>query len=310
MEEIYCFAGNPLDRVSERRRDADWIAALLDEPATRLIPLRDLKPAIRNGGEMALDWQPVGPWREVIEAGATCALLGIADGRAHFVVDATAADLPADPAIENIDVRTLAPLIAGTEAAILAEARSIVDWHARHRFCAQCGTPSNVAAGGWTRRCPNCKAHHFPRVDPDVIMLAVRGERALLGRGRRRPGARFSCLAGFMEPGETLEDAVRREVCEESGIRCGRVRYLASQPWPFPSTLMMGFLAEGLTEEITVDPEELVEARWFHRDEIRDMVARAATGDPDPAATVPSLPGPVAIAHQICRRWATGRDSV
>jgi NAD+ diphosphatase len=141
-------------------------------------------------------------------------------------------------------------------------------------------------------------------------MLAIRGERALLGRGRRRPGARFSCLAGYMEPGETLEEAVRREVREESGIHCGRVRYLASQPWPFPSTLMMGFLAEALTEEITVDPEELVEARWFERDEIRDMVARAATGDPDPATQVPSLPGPVAIAHQICRRWATGIDSV
>ena len=141
-------------------------------------------------------------------------------------------------------------------------------------------------------------------------MLAVRGERALLGRGRRRPGARFSCLAGFMEPGETLEDAVRREVREESGICCGRVRYLASQPWPFPSTLMMGFLTEALTEEITVDPEELVEARWFARDEIRDMVARAAAGDPDPATTVPSLPGPVAIAHQICRRWANGIDSL
>jgi len=143
-----------------------------------------------------------------------------------------------------------------------------------------------------------------------VIMLAVCGERALLGRGRRRPGARFSCLAGYMEPGETLEDAVRREVREESGIRCGRVRYLASQPWPFPSTLMMGFLAEALTEEITVYPEELVEARWFSREEIRDMVARAANGDPDPATTVPSLPGPVAIAHQICRRWANGFDNV
>jgi NAD+ diphosphatase len=308
MEEIYCFAGNPLDRVSERRRDAEWIASLLEEPATRLIPLRDLKPAIRNGGQMALDWQPVPPWRAVIEAGATCALLGIADGRAHFALDATGADLPTDPATENIDVRTLAPLIAGTEAAILAEARSVIDWHARHRFCAQCGTPTNVSGGGWTRRCPNCKAHHFPRVDPVVIMLAVRGERALLGRGRRRPGARFSCLAGFMEPGETLEDAVRREVREESGIRCGRVRYLASQPWPFPSTLMMGFLTEGLTEEITVDPEELVEARWFSREEIRDMVTRSAAGDPDPATTVPSLPGPVAIAHQICRRWANGLD--
>jgi NAD+ diphosphatase len=222
----------------------------------------------------------------------------------------TSADQPPDPAVENIDVRTLAPLIAGPEAAILAEARSVVDWHARHRFCAQCGTPSEVASGGWARHCPHCKAHHFPRVDPVVIMLAVRGERALLGRGRRRPGARFSCLAGYMEPGETLEDAVRREVREESGIRCGRVRYLASQPWPFPSTLMMGFLTEALSEDITVDPEELVEARWFERHEIRDMVARAAAGDPDPATTVPSLPGPVAIAHQICRRWANGIDSL
>jgi NAD+ diphosphatase len=310
MEEIYCFAGNPLDRMSERRRDARWIAGLLEERATRLIPLRDLKPPIRNDGQMALDWQPVGPWREVIAAGATLVLLGIADGRAHFALDATGIDQPPDPAAENIDVRTLAPLIAGPEAAILAEARSVVDWHARHRFCAQCGTPSEVAAGGWTRHCPRCKAHHFPRVDPVVIMLAVTGERALLGRGRRRPGARFSCLAGFMEPGETLEDAVRREVREESGIRCGRVRYLASQPWPFPSTLMMGFLAEALSEEITVDTEELVEARWFARDEIGDMVARAAAGDPDPATTMPSLPGPVAIAYQICRRWATGVDSV
>src|SRR6516165_3590575 len=237
MEEIYCFAGNPLDRVSERRRDAGWIASLLEEPATRLIPLRDLKPSIRNGGEMALDWQPVAPWREVIAAGATLALLGIAEGRAYFALDATGADLAPDPATENIDVRTLAPLITGGEAAILAEARSVVDWHARHRYCAQCGTPSEVAAGGWTRHCPTCKAHHFPRVDPVVIMLAVRGEHALLGRGRRRPGIRF-----------------------------GRVCYLASQPWPFPSTLMMGFLAEALTEEITVDPEELVEARWFARD--------------------------------------------
>ena len=310
MEEIYCFAGNPLDRVSERRRDAGWIASLLEEPATRVIPLRDLKPPIRNGGQMALDWQPVGRWRDVIATGATLVLLGIVEGRAHFAVDATDAELAPDPATENIDVRTLAPLIAGAEAAILAEARSVVDWHARHRFCAQCGTPSEVASGGWARHCPRCKAHHFPRVDPVVIMLAVRGERALLGHGRRRPGARFSCLAGYMEPGETLEDAVRREVREEAGICCGRVRYLASQPWPFPSTLMMGFLAEALTEEITVDLEELVEARWFERDEIRDMVARAAIGDPDPTTTVPSLPGPVAIAHQICRRWANGFDNV
>src|SRR5439155_26367206 len=173
MEEIYCFAGNPLDRVSERRRDAGWVSSLLDEPGTRLIPLRDLKPPIHNSGEMTLDWQPVGPWREAIAAGATLVLLGIAEGRAHFALDATGADLPPDPATENIDVRTLAPLIAGPEAAILAEARSVVDWHARHRFCAQCGTPSEARGGGGTRHCPAGKARHFPQVDPLVLVPAA-----------------------------------------------------------------------------------------------------------------------------------------
>jgi NAD+ diphosphatase len=139
-------------------------------------------------------------------------------------------------------------------------------------------------------------------------MLATRGDRALLGRNRRRAGARFSCLAGFVEPGETLEEAVRREVREEAGIRCGRVRYLAAQPWPFPSSLMIGFLAEALTEEITVDPEELAEARWFSRDEVRAMVAHAAAGADDPAEV--SLPPPIAIAHHLCRRWSSGLDSV
>ena len=158
------------------------------------------------------------------------------------------------------------------------------------------------------RLCPSCNAHHFPRVDPVVIMLAVNGERCLLGRGLRRPGARFSCLAGFMEPGETLEEAVRREVLEESNIRVGRVRYLASQPWPFPSTLMIGCLAEALTEEITIDPEELGEARWFERDEVRAMVERSRSDEPIPG--VPTLPPPLAIGHQIARRWAFGIDSV
>jgi len=308
MEDIYCFGGNPLDRVSERRDDAAWVAGLLGDPETRMLGLRDLKPLVRSGGTPALDWQPVALWRREIEAGATLVLLGIGDGRAHFAIDATGADMAPDLDAELVDVRALAPAIPGGEAAILAEARSLIDWHARHRFCAQCGSPTAVASAGWVRRCPDCKASHFPRTDPVVIMLAVRGDRALLGRNRRRAGARFSCLAGFMEPGETPEEAVRREVREESGIRCGRVRYLASQPWPFPSSLMMGFLAEAVTEEITVDPEELAEARWFHRDEIREMVKRAATGPDDP--TQVSVPAPIAIAHQICRRWSHGLDQV
>jgi NAD+ diphosphatase len=304
MEEVYCFAGNPLDRASERRRDAEWIRSLLDEPAARILPLYELRPATRGSASPELDWQPVGPWREAIERGATLVFLGLGDDRPFFAIDGGAVAGSAEP----FDARTLAPLLPESEAAILAEARSVIDWHARHRFCAQCGSPTRVVAAGWVRRCPECKATHYPRTDPVTIMLAVRGDKALLGRNKRRPGNRFSCLAGFMEPGETLEEGVRREVFEESGIRVGRVRYLACQPWPFPSSLMMGFLCEALTEEITVDPEELAEARWFSREEIRAMVARAAGGPDDP--TQVSLPGPVAIAHQICRRWSNRLDDV
>jgi NAD+ diphosphatase len=308
MEEVYCFAGNPLDRVSQRRQDGSWIASLLDDPASQLLPLHALKPQMRHSSAASLAWQKVAPWRQLIDDGNTLILLGLRDGRAYFALDATQAEVPTNDETTTMDARAAAAVIDGGEAAILAEARSLIDWHARHRFCAQCGTPSVVASGGWMRLCPNCKAHHFPRVDPVVIMLAVSGDRCLLGRGLRRPGARFSCLAGFMEPGETLEEAVRREILEESGIRIGRVRYLASQPWPFPSSLMMGFLAEALSEEITIDPEELAEARWFERQEVCAMVERSRSDDPIPGLA--TLPPPLAIGHQIARRWAFGIDTV
>jgi NAD+ diphosphatase len=308
MEDVYCFGGNPLDRASERRDDSKWIAMLLAAPNTRLLALRDLKPFTRGTGIPALDWQPAAQWRDQIDSGAPLIFLGLGDGRAHFAIDAAGTDVAPDVDTELIDVRVLAPTMAPGDAAILAEARSLLDWHARHRFCAQCGSPTTMAAAGWKRQCPACRAAHFPRTDPVVIMLATRGERALLGRNRRRPGARFSCLAGFVEPGETPEEAVRREVREEAGVGCGRVRYLGAQPWPFPSSLMMGFLADAVTDEITIDAEELAEARWFSRDEIREMVARAAEGLDDP--TRASVPAPIAIAHHICRRWSSGLDSV
>jgi NAD+ diphosphatase len=308
MEEIYTFAGNPLDRVSERRQNAAWVASLLDDPNSRLLPLHELKPLVRRASAPALAWQPVAPWRALIDDGAILILLGLDGERAHFALDTSALPVPEDQGLEALDARVAASAIAGPEAAILAEARSAIDWHGRHRFCAACGTPSTVASAGWMRLCPNCQTHHFPRVDPVVIMLATRGEHCLLGRNRRRVGNRFSCLAGFMEPGETIEEAVRREVHEESGIICGAVRYLASQPWPFPSTLMIGCLAEALTEEITIDPEELGEARWFAREEVRAMVGRSQTDNPAPE--LPSLPAPLAIGHQIARRWAFDIDSV
>jgi NAD+ diphosphatase len=308
MEEIYCFAGNSLDRASQRRQDAGWVASFFEDPKSRLLPLHELKPQVLKASAAALDWQSVARWRPLIDAGNTLIFLGLRDGQAYFALDATGAPLPCHSEAVTMDARTAAAIIEEGEAAILAEARSLIDWHARHRFCAQCGTPSVPASGGWLRHCPNCQAHHFPRVDPVVIMLAVSGERCLLGRNRRRVGTRFSCLAGFMEPGETLEEAVRREVLEESSIRVGRVRYLASQPWPFPSSLMIGCLAEALTEEITIDPEELGEARWFERDEVRAMVERSRSDDPVPGLV--TLPPPLAIGHQIARRWAFGIDSI
>jgi NAD+ diphosphatase len=307
MEEIYCFAGNPLDRAAPRRQDPDWVAALLDDPHSLILPFFDLKPLVREGPPVMPDWRPVAEWRALLDAGAEPILMGLRDRRAYFALDATTWKSARDGAT-TFDVRALAARLAGGEAAILGEARALVDWHARHRFCARCGTASLVASGGWLRRCPNCETHHYPRVDPVVIMLAVKGERCLLGRNKRRAGARFSCLAGFMEPGETPEEAVRREIFEESGIRTGRVRYLGAQPWPFPSSLMMGFLAEAQSEEITTDPDELAEARWFDRDEVRAMVARSLTDDPAPV--LPSLPPPLAIGHQICRRWAVIGESV
>src|SRR3989442_4391363 len=195
MDDIYCFGGNPLDRASERRNDREWIAALLDDPETRILALRDLKPLTRDTAVPALDWQSVGQWRDQIDTGAPLIFLGLGDGRAHFAIDATGANVGSDVDTELIDVRALAPAIAAGEAAILAEARSLLDWHARHRFCAQCGSSTRVASAGWVRRCSDFPASHLPRTHPVLIMLGNHRERALLRPNPRRAGARFSCLA-------------------------------------------------------------------------------------------------------------------
>jgi NAD+ diphosphatase len=234
-------------------------------------------------------------------------LLGLLDGAPRFgfgLDPETAERLKSRNDLKITDLRSIAVqgMVGADHLPPLAEAKALLGWHARHCFCPNCASPTNVVDAGWRRDCPSCRAQHFPRTDPVVIMLVILGERCVLGRSRRFAPSMWSCLAGFAEPGETIEEAVRREVLEEAGIACGRVKYFASQPWPFPSSIMIGCHAEALSDAIVVDREELEDARWFDRDELALMLKRQ---HPQGLTTPP----PVAIAHHIIRDYVeNGRD--
>ena len=185
------------------------------------------------------------------------------------------------------------------QLAAIAAAKSLVTWHQRHGYCANCGNRTRMSQGGWKRDCPSCKTEHFPRTDPVVIMLVTHGDRCLMGRQKQFPPGMWSCLAGFVEIAETIEDAVRREIFEESGIHCGDVTYYMTQPWPYPSSLMIGCTAEAIDDAITVDLTELEDARWFDRDEAMLLLNRT---HPDGLTG----PHPFAIAHHLLGRWLEG----
>ena len=241
-------------------------------------------------------------------AGRESVFLGVLDGAPRYGLGIEPAALELLKPRHDLritDLRTIAVqgLVGADHLPPLAEAKAVLSWHARHRFCPNCGTPTRVVQAGWRRDCPSCKVEHFPRTDPVVIMLVIAGERALLGRSGRFVPTMWSCLAGFAEPGETIEEAVRREVIEETGVACGRVNYFTSQPWPFPSSLMIGCVAEALSEDIVIDREELEDARWFDREELALMLARQ---HPQGLTTPP----PVAIAHHIIRGYVEDGDNV
>jgi len=227
--------------------------------------------------------------------------LGLMDEapRFGFRLDAQAIELlKARDDLKITDLRSIAVqgLVEPEHLPPLAEAKALLAWHARHSHCPNCGARTDVVQAGWRRDCPACGAEHFPRTDPVVIMLAIAGERCVLGRSPRFAPTMWSCLAGFAEPGESIEEAVRREVLEEVGIACGRIKYFASQPWPFPSSIMIGCHAEALSDSIVVDRDELEDARWFDRDELVAMLKRQ-----HPAGL--TTPPPVAIAHHIIRSF-------
>jgi NAD+ diphosphatase len=297
MEHPIAFSGSPLDRVDHRRRDRAWIEQCLHDESTRILPVWRLSVLVKSGPVPRLAWATPA-LRE--GAGAEPILLGVMDGAAHFALDLSEradplAELAWSEVAEFPDLRAVAGQLPAGEAAIAAQARHLVDWHARNGYCPGCGARTRFKDAGYVRLCVDCGLEHFPRTDPVAIMLVTDGERCLLGRQPSWPQPFFSALAGFVEPGESLEEAVRREVQEEAGIRVGEVRYLASQPWPFPASLMLGCSARALDDRIRVDERELAEADWFTRDEVRAAA--------DAATPRLALPPPMAIAHQLIRAW-------
>ena len=300
------YTASQIDRASEKRNDEAFLHACMEDARAGFYPVAGEMVVLKAGDEIH---DPMFRRDEVAALGrqTETVFLGLIDGAGRFGVGldpSVVEPLKAKNQFVITDLRSIAMqgLVAQDHLPPLAEAKAMLHWHARHRFCSNCGAPSALVEAGWRRDCPVCKATHFPRTDPVVIMLAVDGDRCLLGRQTRFVKGLWSCLAGFVEPGETIEEAVRRETFEEAGVKCGRVAYFASQPWPFPMSLMIGCHAQAVSTEITVDKTELEDVRWFDRDEVAAMMLRR---HPDGLIVT----HPVAIAHHIIRAWLE-RESI
>jgi NAD+ diphosphatase len=283
------FTGSPLDRADHLRTDPAALAGLMNWRA-RLLRLDGLNPVFDQCG--ALEW---GTLAEAAEE-AELVFLGLLDGTACFA--AVPDEGATGPAYANPAIWQAMQLLSAPDLALYGGARSLVDWHARHRFCARCGGGTVLSKGGWQRDCPQCEAQHFPRTDPVAIMLVEHGDSLLLGRQPRFPPRIFSALAGFVEPGESIEETVAREVFEEAGVRVRDVTYVASQPWPFPSQLLIGCHSVCDDPAIAIDSRELEEARWFTRAELEEARAAGAEGTADLI-----FPRSVAIAHHLVMWW-------
>ena len=285
------FTGSPLVRIDVERDNRAFFDEQVGSLSARLLRLDGLTPQVTAEGTLS--------WGSLAEADpdADLALLGLIDGKPRFV---SLAHVDEDPAQRSAAMNTALTMLESEEAATYAAARCLVDWHCRHSFCARCGRKTHIMRSGWARRCDRdsggCGTEHFPRTDPVVIMLAEYESKVLVGRQHRWPQGRYSALAGFVEVGESIEEAVARELHEEAGIVVGDVRYVASQPWPFPSQLMIACIARSQSDAINLDANELEHAFWASRDDIRAALA----GSPD----APFLaPPPYAIAHTLLTAW-------
>jgi NAD+ diphosphatase len=296
------FVSNILDRAAHLRGHDEKLLALENHRDARAYVVHRESLVVKreaNGSRALLTID------EALQFGANpgTVFLGLRDGAAVFGmgISAPAAEkllTRDDVAVSELRGMIMQGALPTDQLSAIAMAKSMVSWHQRHGFCANCGTRTAMKEGGWKRDCPNCKTEHFPRTDPVVIMLVTSGEKCLLGRQKQFAPGMWSCLAGFVEAAETIEDAVRREIFEESGIRCTEVTYYMTQPWPYPSSLMIGCSARAITEEIVVDHAELEDARWFSRAEATLMHRRE---HPDGMFAA----HPLAIAHHLIGRWLT-----
>jgi NAD+ diphosphatase len=308
MREPNFFANGGIDRRGPDRGDEAWLAARLADPSTRIVPVW------RSCNLMVLGEDPGAVLIErheadlLVESGAETAFLGMLDDRAHFAVELSHIDDPIaahgldDAGVgggEFVDLRNTGGLLDPRSGALLAYARGLMFWHKRHRHCGACGHPTHSTVGGHVRVCANadCALQHFPRTDPAVIMLVTDGDRCLLGKAPRFIPGMYSTLAGFVEPGESLEEAVAREVYEEAGIRVTDVRYHSSQPWPFPASIMLGFHATATTTEISLNDEELADAVWKTREELINS----------PEDDIFRLPRGISIARRLVDDWIEGK---
>jgi NAD+ diphosphatase len=280
------FTGSRLDRADHLRLDEAKLAELAGHSRARLLRLAGLDPVLDEGG--ALLWSPLAG----VERETEMIFLGIESGVPHFAPLVRAA-----PGARAWSVFALLNRMAAADAAVWGGARSLIEWHNRHGFCSMCGAPTALFRAGWGRRCPVCRAEHFPRVDPVVIMLAEHEGKVLLARQPQYPQGRYSALAGFVEPGESIEEAVARELQEEAAVEASDIRYVASQPWPFPGQLMIACTARAASGEVTLDETELEDSLWASRADIAAAFAGAES-----ARFL--APPPYAIAHTLLKHWA------
>jgi len=302
----HVFSRNPIDRGERERRDENTISSMAESPDSLFLPLRNLDLLVNTSES---DDQPSLKWMELKElqnrnVTSTPIFLGILEGIYRFVIDVTGEHFEdrylktMDPQLRFIDVRTCGEMLGPEDAGLAAQARIQTSWHQKYRYCSSCGSETSMKRGGQVRRCSNCGTQHFPRTDPVIIVVVHDGNRCLLGqsRGRLQQTNTYSALAGFVDQGESIEEAVAREVMEEAGIKVKNVRYHSSQPWPLPYSLMIGCHAEAVTTEINMDPEEMTDVKWFSREE----VLQSLHGNTD----ILRIPMKLAIAHHLVKSWA------